>query len=241
MNQVREFTLRELASFNGEEGSPVYIAFGGKVYDVTGSSFWRTGTHLNRHAAGTDLTDQLGSAPHGTDVFEREGVEQVGVLIDDPFRVGLPGPVNFLLRKLPVLRRHIHPPTVHFPIAFIVAASLFMVLHLLAPGALGLDFEELSFVMLILGALFTPLTVGTGFFTWWVNYRLVRSFRVRNLIVLSVLLVIIEVAALALRFSGSVDKSGMGTVYYGLVLLAGPIVMLMGYNGGQLVFPTHTR
>ena len=62
-----ELTIDELGSFDGEDGRPAYIAFKGVVYDVSKSKLWKNGSHMNRHQAGTDLTDILSQAPHGED------------------------------------------------------------------------------------------------------------------------------------------------------------------------------
>jgi predicted heme/steroid binding protein len=66
-SQAGEFTLAELAGFDGEEGRPAYLAFKGKIYDVGKSKFWENGGHMKRHQAGVDLTDILSQAPHGED------------------------------------------------------------------------------------------------------------------------------------------------------------------------------
>jgi predicted heme/steroid binding protein/uncharacterized membrane protein len=58
-------TLEELASRDGKDGGPAWFAFEGKIYDATGSPFWKQGVHMGRHHAGTDLTDALKQAPHG--------------------------------------------------------------------------------------------------------------------------------------------------------------------------------
>ena len=42
----KEFTLEELAKFNGADGKPAYFAYRGKVYEVTGSDTWENGDHL---------------------------------------------------------------------------------------------------------------------------------------------------------------------------------------------------
>ncbi len=75
---LKEFTFEELARFNGAQGAPVYIAFRGRVYDVSGSGLWEGGEHMASHLAGRDLTDEFAEAPHGEEVFER--YPQVGVL-----------------------------------------------------------------------------------------------------------------------------------------------------------------
>ncbi len=72
-----EFTIQELSTFNGKEDKSAYVAYKGKVYDVTDSSQWIGGDHLG-HGAGEDLTEQMDIAPHAEDVLER--IKVVGVL-----------------------------------------------------------------------------------------------------------------------------------------------------------------
>jgi pyruvate ferredoxin oxidoreductase beta subunit len=66
---LKAFTLAELAAFDGREGQPAYVAYKGKVYDVTGSSLWEEGEHQMEHRAGRDLTQQIENAPHSEDVL----------------------------------------------------------------------------------------------------------------------------------------------------------------------------
>ena len=77
---MQRFTREELVHFNGRGGSPAYIAYGGKVYDVSGSFLWRGGKHWVRHFAGMDHTGSLGEAPHNADLLERFPV--IGILIE---------------------------------------------------------------------------------------------------------------------------------------------------------------
>lgn len=68
---MEEFTLEELAKYNGKNGQKAYIAYSGKVYDVTGSDFWDEGEHMGLHEAGLDLTEALDmEAPHETDALD---------------------------------------------------------------------------------------------------------------------------------------------------------------------------
>ena len=62
---MRKFTREELKEFNGKSGKPAYIAYRGKVYDVTESFLWKGGRHQALHEAGEDLTEGLKEAPHG--------------------------------------------------------------------------------------------------------------------------------------------------------------------------------
>ncbi len=74
----KEFTLEELARFNGTDGKPAYVAYRGKVYDVTTSTMWENGDHLAAHQAGFDLTAAMAEAPHEDDVMD--DFPQVGIL-----------------------------------------------------------------------------------------------------------------------------------------------------------------
>jgi len=76
---MREFTREELSKYNGREGLS-YIAFDGKVFDVSQSFHWKLGRHHFRHYAGCDLTEALQEAPHDDKMFDRFTI--VGKLID---------------------------------------------------------------------------------------------------------------------------------------------------------------
>jgi predicted heme/steroid binding protein len=77
--ELRRFTLDELKQYDGREGRPAYIAFKGRVYDVTESFLWVDGDHQGQHAAGKDLTNEISFAPHGEETLER--VKQIGLLV----------------------------------------------------------------------------------------------------------------------------------------------------------------
>jgi predicted heme/steroid binding protein len=77
----RRFTARELSRYNGRNGAPVFIAYKGKVYDVSRSFLWRRGEHQAFHAAGGDLTSSLEEAPHDASLLNRFPV--LGTLIAD--------------------------------------------------------------------------------------------------------------------------------------------------------------
>lgn len=77
---MEEFTKEQLAKYNGQDGEKCYIAYQGKVYDVTESMLWDEGDHQGMHEAGIDLTEEMDDSPHEDDVMEDFPV--VGTLVD---------------------------------------------------------------------------------------------------------------------------------------------------------------
>lgn len=69
----------QLALRNGQDKKEIWIAYQGKVYDVTASRMWRDGKHYE-HWAGQDLTSELPDAPHTDEVFAR--FKEFGYLVD---------------------------------------------------------------------------------------------------------------------------------------------------------------
>ena len=76
---MRVFTKEELRDYDGSDGL-AYVAYGGKVYDVSQSFLWKNGIHQVMHHAGSDLTEALIQAPHGPDMLHKFPI--VGVLLD---------------------------------------------------------------------------------------------------------------------------------------------------------------
>jgi predicted heme/steroid binding protein len=68
---MRRFTRKELARYNGQDGASAFIAYEGRVYDVSHSFLWQDGRHQVLHTAGADLTACLDEAPHGADLLAR--------------------------------------------------------------------------------------------------------------------------------------------------------------------------
>ncbi len=228
---MKEFTPEELQSYHGKDGKPVYIAFEGKVYDVSQSHLWSKGTHMNRHPSGRDLSGEISAAPHGPEVFER--YPQVGVLKKgSPEELKhLPKFLQAFIQTFPMARRHPHPMLVHFPIAFLMASSLFYLLYFLL---LYPSLKTTSTHLLVLGTISTPFAIATGLLTWWVNYRLKLTPFIKRKIQLSILLLAIEFV-FTLFFIGEIQISY--SVYLILICLITPIVILLGYYGGQMTFP----
>jgi len=80
LGELKKFTLEELAKFNGQDGQPAYVAYKGKVYDVSESWLWEDGDHQGFHEAGKDLTEDMEEAPHDDDNITDMPV--VGELVD---------------------------------------------------------------------------------------------------------------------------------------------------------------
>lgn len=233
---MREFTLEELEKCNGKDGAPVYIAHQNRVYDVSASKLWKTGTHMKRHPAGKDLTTDIQAAPHGTDVLER--YPQIGVVkVPQAPQVELPAVLDRLLAKYPMLRRHPHPMTVHFPIVFMFSATIFNVLFL-ATGYR--PFESTGFHCLGAGVLFSVVTILTGWYTWWLNYlaRPMRAVAIKKR--LSPVLLAVALAAFVWRLAAPgvmVSLEGAGYLYLMLILSLLPLVTIIGWFGAELTFP----
>jgi predicted heme/steroid binding protein/uncharacterized membrane protein len=82
------FTVQDLLHFDGKENRPAYLAYRGKIYDVSSSRLWKEGGHVKKHLAGDDLTDSLKTAPHEEDKIFQMPV--VGELIPSEFKVQVP-------------------------------------------------------------------------------------------------------------------------------------------------------
>lgn len=236
-DELKEFSREELATFNGENGQPVYIAHDDKVYDVSESKLWKTGNHMRRHQAGTDLTEEIGGAPHGIEVFEK--FPQVGILKPekDPMDEHIPDLLLAVFRKIPMLRRHPHPMTVHFPIAFMMLFPVLNILYLVTGNE---SFEISSFHVLVAGLVFTPVALITGPYNWWINYAgkwskiiVVKMFG--SLILITLILVIFMWKILVPDIM--LQPSGARIIYIILSLTLVPIITVLGWFGAKMTFP----
>lgn len=249
----RRFTPEELAQFNGADGQPVYIAYQGRVYDVSDSDRWQGGKHMTGHLAGADLTSELPAAPHGEEVFQR--YPQVGVLQGSSSSIGAspgkvseareaeapaapPGRLRRLLQRFPLLRRHPHPMVVHFPIVFLVSAPVFTLLYLLTGVR---SFEVTGFHCLGGGVLFTPVALITGLATWWYNYQWRPLRPVVIKLTLTPIMLAVGAGAFAWRWLNPEVLAALGDwtgkVYLIVIFALWPLVSLIGWYGATLVFP----
>ena len=233
----RYFSREELKRFNGKDDSKVYIAYGGKVYDATSSRYWKAGTHMKRHPSGTDLTEELKAAPHGPEVFER--LPCIGTLKPepDPSDERIPAFLQRLLERVPMLRRHPHPMTVHFPLAFTLVIPVFHILYLLSGNK---DYEFTAFCMLCLSLIATPVTILTGFYTWWLNYQARLFLNIRVKIVTSISLFIFLIIGFLCRVLHPemvTTRGDIWTLYISLSFVYPVLVTILGWFGARMTFP----
>lgn len=73
----KEFTLEELAYYDGSEGRPAYVAVNGLVYDVSLNATWGGGTHFGLYA-GKELTQEFNGCHQNKSILNKLPI--VGVL-----------------------------------------------------------------------------------------------------------------------------------------------------------------
>jgi predicted heme/steroid binding protein/uncharacterized membrane protein len=233
---MKEFNDESLKEFNGQDGKPIYVAHQGKVYDVSASRFWKTGTHMKRHSSGGDLTAEITAAPHGPEVLER--YPQVGILKKaETTERPMPGWLDNLLKSFPILRRHPHPMVVHFPIVFMFSTALFNLLYLLSGYR---SFEVTAIHCLGGGVLFIPIGIVTGFFTWWLNYLAKPSKGVKIKIYGSLILFAAALIAFIWRIALPevlISCGGGSLIYLLLIFMLIPLVTIIGWYGAKMTFP----
>jgi predicted heme/steroid binding protein/uncharacterized membrane protein len=227
---------KELAAGNGKNGNPVYVAHDGKVFDVSGSTLWAGGIHMARHHAGTDLTTDIQAAPHGPEVLER--YPQTAILKKEKaIERAMPAQLSRLLKRFPMLRRHPHPMTVHFPIVFMFSATMFTLLYLVT-GIMAFDATALC--CLGAGVIFIPVAMSTGYFTWWLNYmaKPVRPVIIKQRV--SIILLCVNLLAFVWRIARPdilIPFRVMSGIYLALVISLFPLATIVGWFGARLTFP----
>ena len=229
----RIFTTEELSEFDGKDGRRSYVAYQGLVYDVTDSKLWRNGVHVRKHHAGNDLSAEMGPAPHEADVMDNFTV--VGRLETREER------------RVPWLwefsnKRHMHPVSVHYPIALGMVASLLQAAAIFLPDGPAAQLRFAAMINLMISTLFTFPAIATGLSSWWYDYSASWSWPYLQKNILSLLLLLISCGACAIWFLAPLDPSiASGMAYWSysaMVFLLLPVVLLLGYYGGKITFPS---
>jgi predicted heme/steroid binding protein len=70
LEDIRIYTVNQLALRNGQDRDEIWCAYNGLIYDLSSSGLWQLGKHYD-HWAGQDLTFELPDAPHNEKVFEK--------------------------------------------------------------------------------------------------------------------------------------------------------------------------
>jgi predicted heme/steroid binding protein/uncharacterized membrane protein len=225
--RLKRFTKKELREFNGEEGKPAYVAFKGKVYDVSSSRLWTDGKHQGRHSAGNDLTESILNAPHSGEVFMKFQV--VGEFFEEETSH------SKLVQWLQKL--HLHPISVHFSIAYSIAVPLLSILYVLTGE---ISFETASYYMLLLGFLSAPVAGLSGFFSWKVAYEgKMTTIFARKLTFAVVLLVVITICFFWRTLNSDIltARTDLSFIYLAMTVSLMPIATILGYYGGKIVYP----
>lgn len=63
-NNERNFTVEQLAKFDGKNGMPAYVAVNGTVYDVTNNRAWAAATHFGL-LAGKEYSQEFATCHEG--------------------------------------------------------------------------------------------------------------------------------------------------------------------------------
>lgn len=223
-------TLKKLQQYNGKNSNKAYVAYKGKIYDVSNSTSWDKGMHHGMHEAGLDLTQAMENAPHAEEVFDAFHV--VDTLDeddeDDKHKIAW---VKWY-RKY-----HPHPMFVHFPIA----------LHLFAVGLniLFLFYHKPSFATAVFYSLFAATIMGvfamlSGILSWWINYQLAITHIFMIKLSLSVITLILGMIAIDIYLDNPEIvylRSFPSLFYHGTVFITGITVIVLAYNGGKLTWP----
>jgi len=147
---------------------------------------------------------------------------------------------NFLLavfRKVPLLRRHPHPLTVHFPIAFMM---LFPVLNILYLVTGNKSLETSAFHVLVAGLVVAPVAMLTGPYNWWLNYagkwsKIIAIKIFGSLILITLILVIFLWRLLSPEIM--LQPSGARIIYLIISLTFPVLVAVLGWFGAKMTFP----
>jgi predicted heme/steroid binding protein/uncharacterized membrane protein len=228
----RQITEEELKKCDGKEGRPAWVAFRGKVYDVSASPRWSGGVHMKRHLVGRELTSEFAAAPHDERVFQRFPV--VGTLV-----AAEPKRSNLLLEAY--LELHPHPVSVHFPIALTLASAAFLILYLVT--GIG-SLVDGAYYALLGGAVIAPITMLTGAVSWWYNHghKLTGTFKGKAGLSAALFPVMVVTAVLwALNRDALLEREVVGWVYFVLVIVMSVLVLSLGKLGGALVFPPRRK
>lgn len=232
-NPKKTFSLSQLKQASQPKNGRTLVAIDGKVYDVTSSKAWKKGLHFGTHKAGHDLTSEIKAAPHGTEVLKK--FDQIGTL--EQLKAKSKSKTPYIIEKL--LKFHPHPMTIHFPIALTLTSGLFMLLYLITAKP---TFDLFALYCITLAATAAPIAITLGFLSWRYNYGKALTPIFQRKIFFSATLLLLQIAAIYIRIFHlpTADASTLPYRLYAMLIFAtGLNVMLLGYNGGRITFPSN--
>jgi predicted heme/steroid binding protein/uncharacterized membrane protein len=221
----------ELKNYDGKEGKKAYIAYKGKVYDVTSNKYWKSGAHMLRHKAGDDLTEFLKLAPHGEEVFEH--LKEVDVFEEERLEISKRREFwQEIYRKY-----HPHPMLIHFPMGLMYFSAFMYILHFI----FKVESFDLSALYSLIGTFITTIpAAAAGILSWIINYNRKWNNIFRNKIVFTILFLITSFSTLFIRIIlGDIMlyDTPLQYLYLLLYIINLPCLSFIAYNGGKITWP----
>lgn len=214
----------KLKENNGEHRKPTYLAYKGKMYDISSNERWKSGLHMLQHKADQDLVDLTTIAPHPDSVLDR--FAEGGISSKDKN-------ISDRKNKLKELYRlyHPHPMLVHFPIALLFFSGMMEILFLLTKNHI---FDLSAFFSLVVGGLLVYPAMMSGILSWWINYdtNLTTIFKLK--ITFSIVLLVMTTTEVLIKLF--LPGEHFAYVYGTLLILNVPVVFFVAKEGGQLVW-----
>jgi uncharacterized membrane protein len=166
------------------------------------------------------------NAPHGKEVLVKFHV--VGELtVDESLKYRL-------VQRM--LGLNLHPVIVHFPIAYSLLVPLLALMYLFTGE---ISFEAASYYLLILGFLSAAFAGVFGLFSWKFNYHSWLSKIFFRKIVLTAILMVVSAVCFVWRIIDPnilIARTDLVYIYVALVVSFIPIVAIIGYYGGKIVY-----
>lgn len=228
---MQQFSEKELREYNGQEGKPAYIAYKGRVYDVTSSKLWKNGSHFKKHFAGCDLTSELANAPHSDSVFEN--FPWVGEFVAISHTAAETQKERY--RKW-YAAYHPHPMIIHFPIALHYFSAGADILFLTNPSV---EYEAAVFLSLLIATVMGFVALITGVFSWWINYdfSMSRAFVVKLVGALFTLVVgLIPISQKIMNPDVPFSHDVEGWLYHSIIFITVISITVVGYYGGKITW-----
>lgn len=229
-------TLEELKEYDGRDGRPVYVAYKGKIYDLSKSDFWAGGTHMGQFKAGQDLTSSIGLSPHGeANLFRYPVVGEVTEETDEVKQIDIATAKKLKYQNL-YRKFHPHPIMVHFAMGIYPFAFFMQVIAFILNGDLSISFSFASLAAMVCATLFAFPAIASGVVSLIINYNGKPNIYLKRKIILSVLLVIVGSISSTLGIL-EINSNAIGMWYTLATAVATIITITIGYNGGKLTWP----